>query len=212
MLRNTLIIGLLLIASGSVFAQNLLVNPGFDNADLLTGWTCDSNYGQASWSPIDSLGLAGSGSMQHDVAAALFNNETVVCRQCVPVSELWTYVMSGWHFWPDDDPDVAHSGSVRWSLGFFSDTDCTPSSSVGFVPATIGSRPPLALNTWHHLVSDEFMAPAGSLSARIGVITWQNIADEPVRARLDDLDFSTTTLFRDGFETGNLTEWSASVP
>jgi hypothetical protein len=211
MLRKTLIVGSLLMAAGPVFAQNLLVNPGFDDPDQLTGWTCESNYGQASWSPIDSLGLAGSGSMQHDVAAALFNNETVVCRQCVPVSELWTYVMSGWHFWPDD-PNVAQNGSVRWSMVFYSDTDCAPSSILGFPPATIGSRPPLALDTWHHLVSDEIMAPAGSLSARIGVVTWQNIADEPVRARLDDLDFSTTTVFRDGFETGNLTEWSASVP
>jgi hypothetical protein len=210
MLRKTLIIGSLLMAAGSVFAQNLLVNPGFDDLDQLTGWTCDSSMGQPVWHPQDILGLQGSGSMEHNVFG-ITASTNVNCRQCVPVSELRTYVMSGWFFWPDD-PDVVQNGSVRWSLVFYSDTDCTPSSSLGSPPATIGSRPPLALNTWHHLVSDEFMAPAGSLSARIGVITWQNLADEPVRARLDDLDFSTTTLFQDGFETGNLTEWSASVP
>jgi len=209
MLRKTLIIGLLLIASGSVFAQNLMVNPGFDNADLLTGWTCDETSGAASWSLLDSLGSLDSGSMEHNVAAP-YNNATVKCSQCVPVSELWTYVMSGWHFWPD--AAVEQNGSVRWSLVFYSDTDCTPSSILGYPSATIGSRPPLALDTWHHLVSDEFMAPAGSLSAGIGVITWQNIADEAVRTHLDDLDFSTTTLFRDGFETGDLSEWSASAP
>ena len=111
MFRETSIIGSLLMAAGSVFAQNLLVNPGFDNSDVLAGWTCDSNYGQASWSPIDSLGSAGSGSMQHYVAAT-FNNETVKCSQCVPVSELWTYVMSGWHFWPDD-PDVSLLNTIN---------------------------------------------------------------------------------------------------
>ena len=76
----------------------------------------------------------------------------------------------------------------------------------------VGSRPPLALGTWHHLVTDEVMAPAGSVSARIWVHTWQNFAFQPVRAGLDDLDFSATTLFQDGFETGSLTEWSTSVP
>ena len=170
MLRKTLIIGSLLMAAGPVFAQNLLVNPGFDEPDQLTGWTCDSNYGQASWSPIDSLGLAGSGSMQHDVAAALFNNETVVCRQCVPVSELWTYVMSGWHFWPDDH-DVSQVGSVRWAFGFYSDLACT--SSLGVSTLKIGSVPQLALGTWHYLKTDEVMAPAGSMSASVSLFTWQ---------------------------------------
>ena len=206
MLRKTLIIGSLLMAAGPVFAQNLLVNPGFDNPDLLTGWTCDSNYGQASWSPIDSLGLAGSGSMQHNVAAPIIN-QTVKCSQCVPVSELWTYVMSGWYFWPDD-PDVSQIGSSRWSFTFYSDTDCTASLSVSTTRASF--QPPL--DTWRHQATDEIMAPAGSLSARIHVLTWQDLANEPVRARLDDLDFSATTLFQDGFETGNLTAWSASVP
>ena len=211
MLRKTLIVGSLLMAAGPVFAQNLLVNPGFDEPDQLTGWTCVSNYGQASWSPNDSLGLAGSGSMEHNVAAPIVNR-TVKCSQCVPVTELWTYGMSGWHFWPDDDPDVSQIGSSRLSFLFYSDTDCTPSSYLGVSEVAFWARPPLALDTWHHLVSDEVMAPAGSTSAKVSFVTWQNLANEPVRARLDDLDFSTTPLFRDGFETGNLTEWSASVP
>jgi len=208
MLRKTLIIGSLLMAAGPVFSQNLLVNPGFDEPDQLTGWTCVETFGVASWSAIDSLGLAGSGSMQHDVAAA-FDGRYVACRQCVPVSELWTYVMSGWHFWPDD-PDVTQFGSVRWAFGFYNDIACT--SSLGVSTLKIGSRPPLALATWHQLVTDEVMAPAGSISAWVSFFTYQNTADEPVRTRLDDLDFSTTTLFQDGFETGDLSEWSASVP
>ena len=144
--------------------------------------------------------------MQHHVAAT-DSNKTVACWQCVPVTELRTYVMSGWYFWPDD-PDVSQIGSSRWSFAFYSDTDCT--SALGVSTTGWSFQPPL--DTWRHLVTDEIMAPAGSLSARIDVLTWQDLANEPVRARLDDLDFSTTTLFRDGFETGNLTEWSASVP
>ena len=206
MLKITLVVGSVLMVAGSVFAQNLLVNPGFDEPDQLTGWTCNETFGVASWSSHDSLGLPGSGSMQHHVAA-MDPNKTVACWQCVPVTELWTYVMSGWYFWPDD-PDVSQMGSSRRSFTFYSDTDCTASLSVS---TTSLSFPP-PLDTWRHQATDEIIAPAGSLSARIDVLTWQDFANEPVRARLDDLDFSTTTLFRDGFETGDLSEWSASVP
>jgi len=37
------------------------------------------------------------------------------------------------------------------------------------------------------------------------VYTFQEVAFQPVRARIDDLDFSVAVLFRDGFETGDLT-------
>jgi len=56
------------------------------------------------------------------------------------------------------------------------------------------------------------MAPAGSMSAEVYVYTFQEVAFQPVRARIDDLDFSVAVVFRDGFETGDLGEWSASVP
>jgi len=206
MLRRTLIVGALLMAAGSVFAQNLLENPGFDNTDVLAGWTCTMTHGQPSWSSHDSLGSADSGSMEHYVAATS-DNQTVSCWQCVPVSELWPYVMSGWYFWPDDS-DVSQIGTSRWSFGFYSDIDCT--QPLGGSTTKVGFHP--ALETWYHLVTDEATAPAGSVSAKVFVFTWQDLANQPVRARLDDLDFSTTTLFRDGFETGDLTEWSASVP
>ncbi len=63
-----------------------------------------------------------------------------------------------------------------------------------------------------YLESDESIAPTGALSAMVYVFTWQNLTGQPVRARLDDLDFSTTTLFRDGFESGGTGEWSSAVP
>jgi hypothetical protein len=125
----------------------------------------------------------------------------------VPVSELWTYVMSGWYLWPDD-PDVTQIGTSRWSFVFYSGIDCT--EPLGSSTTKVGFHP--ALDTWYHLVTDEVTAPAGSMSATVYLFTWQDLANEPVRARLDDLDFSVVPLFRDGFETGNLTAWSSSVP
>jgi len=172
MVRSTIIVAVAILITVPALAQNLLVNPGFDVADQLNGWTCTTSYGVASWSSEDRLGSSESGSLVHDVTAAL-NNKTVWCVQCVPVNELWSYVASGWYYWPDD-PDVSQTGSSRWTVYYYSDI--------------------------------------GAMSALVYFITWQNTANEPVRARIDDLEFSTTTLFRDDFESGGVDGWSFSTP
>ncbi len=191
--------------SSPAVAQNLLVNPGFDLADQLDGWICTTTDGTATWSSLDRQTSAVSGSMQHDVLA-LADNGKVRCSQCVAIDELWSYAMSAWYFWPSD-PDVTQLGTTRLSFLFFAEPDCTSPSGNG--PVDVGHP---ALDTWTELRSGEAEAPAGSVAAMVHVFTWQNFADQPVRARLDDLAFFATTLFRDGFENGDLTGWSSSTP
>ncbi len=205
MVRSTIIVTIAVLIASPALAQNLLVNPGFDVADQLDGWTCRTTYGTALWSPEDQLGSVGSGSMEHEVSATS-DSQSVRCSQCVPVDELWEYVVSAWFFWPDD-PDVSQLGSTRISFQFYSDANCTTTLPVGEVQ--IGHP---ILDTWLHLVSDAVIAPAGAASAGVFVFTWQNLANEPVRARLDDLDFSIAPIFRDGFESGGVDAWSDSVP
>jgi elongation factor P--beta-lysine ligase len=103
---------------------------------------------------------------------------------------------------------VTQVGWSGWSIRFFSDTLCN--SYLGVQTTKVARNP--ALDTWHQLVIDEVMAPAGSMSAEVYVYTVQEFAFQPVRARIDDLVFSVAGLFRDGFETGDLTEWSSSIP
>lgn len=199
-----------LIATASVFAfpataQNLLVNPGFDEPDQITGWTCDTLYGTAEWSPLDHLGAPGSGSMEHEVNAST-DNQKVRCWQCVAVDELTPYLGEVWFFWPDD-PDVSQIGTTRMSLNFFFDSNCN--DYTGVYDVAVGYP---VLDAWQVLRTDELTAPEGTQSASVYVFTWQNLANEPVRARLDDVDLRTTLIFRDGFESGDLTEWSASAP
>jgi len=189
-----------------VVAQNLLVNPGFDNPDLLTDWTCTSGDGLASWSTEDQSGSPDSGSMQHDVDGAA-NNAKIWCTQCVPVTELASYAASAWHYWPDD-PDVTQVGSTRLSVYYYSDIGCTLFIEVGANSTGTHSL----LDTWYHLETDESIAPTGAMAALVYFITWQNFTGQPVRARLDELDFSTTILFRDGFETGGTGAWSSTSP
>lgn len=205
MTRAEVIAFIVALISSTAAAQNLLVNPNFDVPDQLDGWACTTSYGTTVWSQEDLMGSVGSGSMEHHVVA-WSDNQKVRCSQCLAVNELWEYVASVWFFWPDD-PDVFQNGSTRISFQFFSDANCTTTVPVGEIQ--IGYP---VLDTWQHLVSDAVTAPAGALSAGVYVFTWQNTAHEPVRARLDNIVFSDTALFRDNFEGGGVGAWSSSVP
>lgn len=201
MVRSTLCLAIAVIVTAPVSAQNLLVNPGFDVPDQLTGWTCTTTSGVASWSMVDRLGSPTSGSMQHDVSADA-DDRSVRCTQCVPIVENDGYIASAWYYWPDD-PGVFQTGSTRVTFSFYNDAGCTVNAGGG-----VGKIAFPVLDTWVHVNSPEGIAPAGSVAAGVFFFTWQYNANEFVRARLDDLDFSTTTIFRDGFESGDITAWS----
>lgn len=201
MVRIAVITAVVVLIAIPLTAQNLLVNPGFDNADLIDNWICTMSNGVTSWSAEDRIGSTASGSMRHDVSAAS-DNQTITCSQCVPVIESNAYVLSAWYFWPANT-GLTQLGSSRLSYLFYSDTVCATPLGIGDVKASS----PSALDTWlfHH--ADEIVAPLGSRSAMVHVHTWQNFAGQPVRAHIDDVDFRTTTIFRDGFESGGTTAW-----
>ena len=126
----------LCVIAGPAMAQNLLVNPGFDATDQLSGWTCTTTNGVATWSPDDRLDSPTSGSIQHDVTATA-DNRHVRCSQCVPVNEQFGYLASTWFFWPDDS-DVSQQGSTRISIVFYTNARSARSTRVA---ATSRSNP-----------------------------------------------------------------------
>ena len=201
MVRVAVVIAIAIFSALPLAAQNLLVNPGFDNVDQLDGWSCSTANGNATWSPEDRSGSATSGSMQHDVTAAS-DNRYLWCNQCVPVDEFETYVASMWVYWPDD-PDVTQGGSPRIEVDFHANTTCDSFLHLGDIQ-TMGY--PL-YDTWNFLSTNPATAPAGAQSALLFLLTWQDLADEPVRARIDDVDFHSTTIFSDGFESGDTIAW-----
>ena len=188
------------------FTQNLLVNPGFDLSDQLTGWTCTSSYGVESWSTHDRQDSTDSGSMEHNIPVTQTANQKILCSQCVPVQELWSYAMSSWYYWPNV-PGLSAQGSTRIGFNFHVEVDCTDQAVLG--PMKLGYP---HYDTWSSVETIEGVAPAGAQAAEVYFVTWKDVADHEVRARVDDLDFSSTILFGDGFESGLLDAWSASVP
>lgn len=209
MVRLTIAAALVLLIAGPAFTQNLLTNPGFDDANQLAGWTCNTIHGDLTWSSEDRSGSTTSGSMQHDLSAA-GNNLDLSCSQCVPITELTDYVASMWYFWPDD-ADVAQDGSARITTVFYADAGCNV--VAGYGPFKYGFFPGQPLDTWLQLKTDEGLAPAGSVAALVTVVTWQDLADEPVRARIDDIVLAAVIpIFSDDFESGGIGAWSSSVP
>ncbi len=203
MVRVAVITAVVVLIALPLTAQNLLVNPGFDEADQLDDWTCTTTYGVTSWSTEDHLESTASGSMQIDLSETSINR-LVTCSQCVPVTELNSYAASAWLNWPDD-ADVTQDGSSRLSFGFFSDAGCT--TAVEWCPIAFAHYPGNQLGAWILLPTLESVAPVGAVAARIVITTWQDLANEPVRAHIDDVDFRTTTIFRDGFESGTTNAW-----
>jgi hypothetical protein len=139
--------------------------------------------------------------MQHDMAATV-SNRSMWCAQCVVVQEGSSYVASAWAYWPDD-PDVSQLGTTRASIWFYPNIDCSGTAMIG--PTETVNVP---LDTWTLVSTDITLAPPTSQSAIVFFLTWQNAADEAVRARLDDLEFGSAGLiFADGFESGDTTAW-----
>jgi hypothetical protein len=205
MARFTIAFSIALMITSPVIAQNLLVNPGFDDPDQLDGWTCTTSDGIAFWSPDDHAGSVGSGSMQHEVSGTT-DDLRVRCWQCVPARQNWPYAGSAWYYWPDDS-DVSQDGKTVITVSFFSDAGCTVSLGGGG-----GKNAGPVLDTWVQAVTSELIAPGGTMSAGFYVFTWQYNADQPVRARLDDLVFSPIILFWDDFESGGTGRWTATSP
>lgn len=189
-----------LLVAGTAPGQNLLTNPGFDNVDQLAGWTCTMGDGTVTWSTTDHMASPSSGSMQIDMWAAA-NNSFLQCSQCVPVAELYGYLLSAWHLWPDV-AGLSQLGTTRIVTSYFSDANCSTFIANG----DVGIGHPI-LDSWRRVQADEDTAPAGAASARINLVAWQNNAGEMIRTHIDDVDFRTTTIFRDGFESGGIAAW-----
>ncbi|MCB1036828.1 MAG: hypothetical protein KDD47_23585 [Acidobacteria bacterium] len=76
-------------ASSTVFAQNLLPNPGFDTD--IAGWTSGSSI-DLFWEPEDEEDLGGSGSLR---AERVGGTSIAVFSSCIPVTPGTVYTFGG---------------------------------------------------------------------------------------------------------------------
>jgi hypothetical protein len=88
--------------------------------------------------------------------------------------------------------------------GFESGDTSAWSGSVG----ATGAKKQLA--GWEHLAGS-VQASSGAVSAMVHYVIEAG-ASTNFRAKMDDVQFFQPFLFKDGFETGNTSRWSGTVP
>ncbi len=209
----------------AVRIDNLLANPNFD--DDLAGWTA-SSPAEMTHGPDDVSGAPTSGS------AVITNltgaGHTMTLAQCVPVDAWKNYFVSGW-LWIDSglatDPTIFAAvdfyGGVSCGGTFLGTEEIPP-----LVGDTIGGSSPDGFESGDTSVSSGFtgadehlagweqlagtvQAPSGAVSARVRYV-FEAGASPDFTAKMDDVQFFLPLLFKDGFETGDTSRWSETMP
>jgi hypothetical protein len=187
---------LIIVAAGSANAQIVLTNPNFDTD--LEGWTF-SGAGSAEWNPADVDGSGSSGSVRW--TATSYTGDQAIWQHVVSVPgnhevSVYIYVPSG--------QLVAPQPTIQMS--FYSAPDCAGGTRDSFVT----SQPVTTFDSWVLVTIPEHWAPTAdcvAIDLRLGAPS----GSESV-AYFDAVTLITPIVFSDGFESGNTSGWSASIP
>lgn len=191
------------LAGGAAGAQNLLVNPDFDEDP--TGWTVLAGEAPV-WQADDEGDCPASGSVV--VASALVGGdfETVLFSQCFPADGATTVAAS-------ISFREGASSFNQVGVGFHLSTDCSDSlPPFGASPST-----PASPGIWTRLEMAATLVPAGtqSLEFRVG---GSNLGPQPFTIELDRAWFGADErIFAADFDTdddgsGDPCRWGSSPP
>lgn len=205
---NNGILGIILLATsvGSLGAQNLVVNGGFEGSEA--PWSTTFGNSVLTWSGNDVKNCPGSGSGMVSHEDVQFN--TAWFSQCVEnLDDSLIYELSGDLFFASADPDSNGYLLIRW----YPTADCSGSatSTVG-TPWLVGSDDP---GQWREVFDTDLVPDSGSNSVLVS-LSVRRIAPTnsgPAIVYFDDVYFGPRGLvWEDGFEQGDTCRWSAVQP
>ncbi|MCH9651413.1 MAG: cohesin domain-containing protein [Deltaproteobacteria bacterium] len=186
-----------------VLRTNLLKNPNFDQ-DLAFWSLASPSAAEILHHGDDADDAASSGSAE--VRNLTGAGETFALAQCVALDGTEVYrvggrarVLSGL---PNDPVEFA-------SVSFFDDLDCG-----GELLGTASSNQVLGdtAGAWSEELASEVVAPVGGGSALVSFIVEAGVSADFV-THFDSLFFARrTAFFADGFESGDTSAWTLTVP
>ena len=202
---------LALLAPGAArAAENLLLNPEFDNLTMESGWTIafpGASGTLLDWTPEDSNACAGSGAGRIASATTDVGTQWAEVGQCQPVDPtVWT---SGFH--------AAFSYFSFQTLGlayaqYFYYTDTACGLNGGSYLGLNSFQGPIGPG-WHRVGISvaTIPAPAHSIFVAVGAEAYQL---EPMELSFDRAYFGQKpVLFTDDFEAvASLCRWSSAAP
>jgi hypothetical protein len=172
-------------------AQNLLLNPGFDND--VAGWSA-SGPGSIAWSMLDANTNPASGSVQLTNSSATPSNGATV-GQCLPMPARWAFRVSGKILVPSG-PNQALSNTTRVDVRFASNSGCTQflggSTQIGSTPSQ--------LDAWHTAGPVVRVAPVGTVALQVRGLLTKIPAGGSIIAHFDDFSVEVDTFFVGDFE------------
>ena len=187
-----------------VMASDLLLNPNFDSA--ISSWTTlPATPGVVRFDADDSDGWAVSGSVLMELVAG---TQTYGLSQCVQVEDTSDYILGG------RVRTASPSATAPTAFGqvqYFSSTNCTTgvlgSEVLGGVVAGDTA------DAWVALPESPHTPPVDARSAYVSFLSVAGAAPS-FATSFDTLSFRVEVgaLFANGFESGDTTLWSATIP
>ncbi len=193
-----------LVLPFEVLATDLLRNPNFDST--INNWTTlPATPGVVRFDAADSDDWAISGSVLMEFVSG---TPVYGVSQCVQVSDLSNYILGGR---VRTASPLATDPSAFGQVQYFGSTNCTTlvlGSEVlgGVVAGDTGGL-------WEALPESTQTPPVGARSAYVSFLAVAGAAPS-FATGFDSLNFRVEVglLFADGFESGDTTQWSVSVP
>ncbi|MEO8196995.1 MAG: beta-propeller fold lactonase family protein [Thermoanaerobaculia bacterium] len=187
-----------------VLSGDLLHNPNFDST--ITGWTTlPATPGVVHFDAVDSDGWAVSGSALMEFVSG---TPAYGLSQCVPVADTSNYVFGGRVL--SNSPSAVDPEAFG-QVQYFSSTNCT----TGVLGAEVlgGAVHGDTAGAWVNLPTAPQSPPAGARSAYVSFLAVAGAAPT-FATSFDTLYFRVEVglLFGDGFESGDSSLWSATVP
>ncbi len=137
-----------------VLAQNLIVNPNFDDALGISGW-----LETGTWSPDDWQGNPGSGSLQ--ITNSFSGSAVLLARQCVPIVAGNSYRVEGRV--RAAPGQFAGSTDAALTIGWWTSSNCASGNSPETVLVGIASE----TGGWERIGPKTVVAPAGAAGANV---------------------------------------------
>lgn len=196
------VLAFLLAGAAPAAGQDLLLNRTFDSD--LDGWFVfgTAGGGQSLWDPFDAGGSPDSGSvlvvnMQPDAnrCSGLFRSDLL------PVEEGVEYWFGGSAWIPSGQVD----GYVRFELQFLQVGCGGVAPPIAFTPDIV------EVEQWRS-VSLRRIAPPWTACALFALEVCKWPAGGVFEAFVDNVFFFGPEIFKDGFESGDVSAWSGGMP
>jgi len=185
----------------AVNATNLLDDPNFDDA-AIEMWDTESPGGSdIQWGPTDPSTETSGVAIIDTVNGA---GETYELTQCIEVFERRPYGLSGISYIESTEVDAP---ILKTTVRFYRNAGCTDLLEYIDVIVAQGDTADLWLPRRHL----SCRPPAEALSARVGFVVEGGTADD-FSLYLDEAAIFEDLIFVDGFETGDVSWWSSSMP